>query len=136
MIKIGYACENDFQYILENDRHILKELIGRKIRDKEIIVARDFDGSNIGWLRFGYFWDNTPFMNMLFVDEGHRGKGTGKELVLFFESEMKIRGYRSVMTSSQADEQAQHFYRKAGYKDTGSLLLDTQPMEILFIKNI
>ena len=75
-------------------------------------------------------------MNMLFVDEDHRGKGTGKELVLFFESEMKKKGYKSVMTSSQSDEQAQHLYRKAGYKDTGSLLLDNQPLEIIFIKNI
>lgn len=55
MIKIEYASENDFQYILENDRHISKELIGRKIRDKEVIVAKDFDGSNIGWFKIRLF---------------------------------------------------------------------------------
>jgi ribosomal protein S18 acetylase RimI-like enzyme len=135
-MKIEYACENDYKYIQDKDHHISKEMTCRKIRDKEIIVARDSDGSNIGWLRFGFFWDNTPFMNMLFVDEDHRGRGTGKELVLFFENEMKKKGYSTVMTSSQADEQAQHFYRKAGYKDTGCLVLDSQPVEIFFIKNI
>jgi len=38
------------------------------------------------------------------------------------------------------DEQAQHFYRKLGYQEAGSLLITDpefqQPMEMFFIKNI
>ena len=33
------------------------------------------------------------------------------------------------MTSTQADEQAQHFYRKPGYVDRGFLVLDGTPFE-------
>lgn len=40
------------------------------------------------------------------------------------------------MTSSQADEQTRHFYRKPGYTDTGSLLLSDEPMEIIFTKEL
>ena len=34
-----------------------------------------------------------------------------------------------IMTSTQVDEQAQHFYRKLGYRDRGSLFLDHTPLE-------
>lgn len=47
-------------------------------------------------------------------------------------------GYKMVMTSTQADEDSQHFYRKLGYIDKGCLLLDNtpfeQPMEMFMIK--
>lgn len=49
---------------------------------------------------------------------------------------MKSKGYELVMTSSLSNEQAQHFYRKLGYKDSGSLLLDDEPLEIIFTKSI
>lgn len=47
---------------------------------------------------------------------------------------MKQKGFKTVMTSTQSDEDAQHFYRKLGYRDVGCLLLDTQPLEIILIK--
>jgi len=58
--------------------------------------------------------------------------------MLHWENEMRELGYNMVMTSTQADEQAQHFYRKLGYIDRGCLILDNtlfeQPQEILMIK--
>lgn len=135
-MKIDYANELDFQYIFDNDKHLPKHLIQSKIRDKEIIIAKDADNKNIGWLRYGYFWDNIPFMNMLFIADGHRNNGVGKQLNRFWESEMKSKGFSMVMTSTLSNEQAQHFYRKLGYKDSGSLLLENEPLEIIFIKKI
>ena len=45
-----------------------------------------------------------------------------------------------LLTSAQADEEAQCFYRKLGYKDCGGLVMDIpgyeQPMELFFIKAI
>ena len=135
-MKIEYASEVDYQYIIDNDKHISKELIQTKIKAKEIIIVRDVDNKNIGWLRYSYFWDNTPFMNMLYLNANYRYKGLGKELVEFWESEMKYKGYDLVMTSTLSNEQAQHFYRKLGYKDSGSLLLENEPLEIIFTKKI
>lgn len=136
MMKFEYASKSDFQFILDNDRHISKQLIKNKLKEKEIMIAKDQDNKVIGWLRYNYFWDNTPFMNMLYLNEKYRNKGIGKELVGFWENEMKSKGYELVMTSTLSNEQAQHFYRKLGYKDSGSLLLDDEPLEIIFTKNI
>ena len=45
-----------------------------------------------------------------------------------------------LMTSTQVDEDAQHFYRKLGYKDSGGFIVDVpgyeQPMEMIMIKAV
>lgn len=135
-MKIEYGSELDYQFIHDNDRHISKELVKNKLKEKEIIIAKNQDNKIIGWLRYGYFWDKIPFMNMLYLNEAYRNKGIGKELVRFWESEMKKKGYDLVMTSTLSNEEAQHFYRKLGYKDSGSLILDNEPLEIIFTKRI
>lgn len=73
-------------------------------------------------------------MNMLYILEDYRRQGGGQLLVRFWEQQMRKSGYRFVMTSSQSDEQGQHFYRKSGYTDSGSLLLRNEPLEIIFVK--
>jgi ribosomal protein S18 acetylase RimI-like enzyme len=133
---IEFAKESDYEYIVECDHHILEKLIVTKIEKNEIHIIRDQNNMNIGWMRYGYFWDNTPFMNMIWVDEQYRGKGLGKQVVLFWEYEMKQKGFNLVMTSTLANEEAQHFYRKLGYQDAGCLLLENQPLEIILTKMI
>ncbi|GMK40263.1 N-acetyltransferase [Paenibacillus sp. CCS19] len=133
---IDIAIESDYSYIRERDRHIAEHLILAKIKEKEIYILRDEHGSYFGWMRYGYFWDNTPFMNLIWLDEPFRGSGIGRQVVLRWEADMKQRGHTFVMTSTQADEGAQHFYRKLGYRDAGCLVLDTQPLEIIMTKTL
>ncbi|MFC5528319.1 GNAT family N-acetyltransferase [Cohnella yongneupensis] len=135
-MKIDYATEADYEYIVECDRHILKSLVLSKIHNNEIYIIRNQVNQNIGWMRYGYFWDNTPFMNMIWIDEGYRNSGIGKTVVLFWEDLMKLRGFKLVMTSTLANEEAQHFYRKLGYIDSGCLLLEGEPLEIILTKKI
>ena len=74
-------------------------------------------------------------MNLLYILEGHRKEGFGGQLMACWERQMRAAGHKLVMTSTRSDEQAQHFYRKAGYVDCGSLLLPGEPLEILFRKD-
>ena len=57
-----------------------------------------------------------------------------------WENEMRGRGYDLVMTSTQADETAQHFYRKLGYQDIGGFVLPfpghEQPTELILAKEL
>lgn len=77
---------------------------------------------------------------MIMIDVYYRGKGYGKNLMEYWESDMKSKGYGMLLTSTQVDEEAQHFYRKLGYKDCGGFIIDipqyAQPMEMFFIKAI
>ena len=135
-IIIDFATVQSMDFLKANDRHIPPELLIEKVQRKEIILAKNA-GKIIGWLRFGYFWDQYPFMNMLMILEEYRRKGTGKLLVSFWENEMVQKGFDAVFTSTLANEEGQHFYRKLGYVDSGCLLLETEPaLEIIMRKRL
>ena len=133
-MRVIAAMDSDYEYIRTHDHHILESLILPKIKGNEIYILQNEGESIIGWMRYGYFWDNTPFMNMIWIDEPYRSKGLGKKAVLFWEDEMKKQGFKMVMTSTLSNEGAQHFYRKLGYRDSGCLILEDEPLEILLTK--
>ena len=114
---IRYANENDIEIISKYDKHISKEELANIIKLKRVIVMYE-DDKFVGWLIYNLFWDNTPFMNMLYLLDNERGKGNGSRLVIFWENEMKQKNYEFVLTSTQSNEEAQFFYRKIGYVDS------------------
>ncbi|MCH5316706.1 MAG: GNAT family N-acetyltransferase [Eubacterium sp.] len=134
-MNIRLAKKADLPFLEKNDRHIRPSEIKALVGQNRILLV-EMDGEIIGWLRWSLFWDNTPFMNMLYFLEGYRGKGYGRQIVEHWETQMRNCGYDMVMTSSLSDEQAQHFYRKLGYVDSGSLLLPGEALEIIFTKKI
>lgn len=134
-VKIRLAGENDFSVLSENDNHVSSAMLKKKISDKNILIA-DEDDKFAGWLRYNFFWDEIPFMNMLFVTEKFRGKGIGAELVRQWERLMREQGCKTLLTSTRADENAQHFYRKLGYKDLGGFFPFCGEYEIIFGKRL
>lgn len=132
-VKIRLAEESDFEILSRNDRHISAEVLKKKISDKNILVAEAEDVF-AGWLRYNFFWDEIPFMNMLFVIEKFRGMGIGEKLVREWESLMSEQGHKLLLTSTQANEYAQHFYRKQGYRDLGGFTPFGEEYEIILGK--
>ena len=47
---------------------------------------------------------------------------------------MEKNGYKNVLTLTQSNEEAQHFYRKLGYKEIGGFKYLNDPFEIIFQK--
>lgn len=137
MLTIRYAEPGDKAFWFTLDRHISEAEFDRKTRDKMGYVLLD-GAIPIGLLRYNLFWDNTPFCNLLSIAPACQHRGFGKKLMLHWEEDMRNLGYKWVMVSTQADESAQHFYRKTGYQDAGALVLNilqaAQPMELFFVK--
>ena len=129
------AILKDFETLASHDRWISKKELQSVIANGRVLVAEE-NGVFAGWLRYGLFWDEIPFMNMLRFKEEYCGKGYGRELVAFWESEMKKEGFCTVMTSTSSAEGAQHFYRKLGYSETGGFLPEGEPFELLFMKRL
>lgn len=130
-----YAVEKDINLLARYDKHITPSELRNSVKSNRIIVMHDGDRF-IGLLRYNLFWDNIPFMNMLYITDGERGNGCGSKLVDCWENNMKELGYDKVMTSTQSDERGQFFYRKHGYKDCGVLLLPDETAEIIFYKSL
>jgi GNAT superfamily N-acetyltransferase len=129
------ARESDFEGIIALDHHISKDILAKKIDNKEVYIVKENE-IVIGTLRYSLFWDNTPFMNLLYISKEYQRKGYGTLLVSHWENDMISKGFKIVMTSTLANEEAQHFYRKNGYKDIGGFVLPDEPLELLFIKEI
>ena len=134
-MRVSSAALDDLDFLVAEDHHINRDVIRDKITRREVMVAH-VENRRVGFLRHGYFWDEIPFMNLLWVEEQSRGKGYGTQLVSFWESEMRKLGHDSVMTSSSSSERAQHLYRRLGYVDVGSLLMPDEPLEIVFLKGL
>lgn len=134
-MNIRKAEEKDIKILSEKDMHICETELQNLIHLKRIYISEQ-EHQFMGWLRYGLFWDNTPFMNMLYLLEDFRGKGYGKALVNYWEMEMKQSGYDVVMTSTVSDEYAQHFYHKLGYKTVGGFTPHDSPYEILLEKEL
>ncbi len=134
-IEIRYAQISDGEFWFSLDRHMSKEEFLNKLHAKRGYVL-SVCGKPAGILRYNLFWDNTPFCNLLYIADKFQRRGFGRKLLEHWERDMKSKGFNTLMTSTQADEEAQHFYRKLGYKDCGGLILDSQPTEIFLIKLI
>ena len=139
MLTIRYLKLSDKTFWYRLDQHLPEKEFDNKVQTKRgyILLLND---KPIGLLRYNLFWDNTPFCTMVFVDWEYQRKGYGRKLIEYWEHDMKAQGYQMLLTSTQVDEEAQHVYRKLGYKDCGGFVIDipefAQPMEMFFIKSI
>lgn len=119
------------------DRHLSQETFERKVCE-EMVWILYIDDTPAGVLRWGLFWDTIPFLNLIFLDEQYRRIGLGRWAMNCWEKQMKQQGYGFIMVSTQVDEEAQHFYRKLGYRDMGAIAMDfpgyQQPLEMFLGK--
>jgi len=137
MVDVLYVTESDKTFWFTLDKHFNESEFYLKIRDKRGYII-SVENKPIGVMRYNLMWDNTPFLTLIYIDDVHQSKGYGKQAMLFWENEMLELGYEMVMTSTQVNEQAQHFYRKLGYIERGGIFLDgtpfEQPQEMFMIK--
>lgn len=137
MFQIRYLEEKDKEFWYTLDQHLPEAEFIKKVTDKRGYVILHGE-KPIGIMRYNMFWDNTPFLTLIYIDFSYHNKGYGRKAMEFWEDEMAKQGYKMIMTSTQVDEQAQHFYRKLGFKDCGCLVLDLpgfeQPLEMFMVK--
>lgn len=138
-IRIRYARPEDADFWFSLDGHLSRVAFKDKVRDRMAYVLL-CDGQPAGLLRYNLFWDEHPFCTMLYIAPDRQRQGLGARLLRHWEKDMRARGYGLALTSTQADEDAQRFYRRMGYRDCGGLVLDvppwTQPMELILCRDI
>ena len=138
-IEVRYAGAEDRAFWFSLDRHLPPSAFDAKVKDRMAYVLTK-DGEPAGVLRCSLFWDTIPFCNLVYIRETEQRKGLGRQLMTYWENDMRDRGYDLVLTSTQSDEAAQHVYRKLGYTDCGGLTLPfpgfEQPMELILGKKL
>lgn len=134
-LHIRLAQENDIAFLAAQDPHISAMMRQRKIAAGEILIALA-EHEPIGFLRWGWFWDTIPFMNMLIVVEMWRRKGVATRLITDWEAAMQEKNAECVLTSTLSNETAQHLYRKCGYQDLGGFIMPNEPLELVLFKQL
>lgn len=87
-VRIRAATEEDLPFLAPNDPHIKRDELERIIQAGRVLVAEE-DQRPVGLARWGLFWDEIPFLNMLFVLPAHRGRGLGTRLIGEWEAEQR-----------------------------------------------
>jgi ribosomal protein S18 acetylase RimI-like enzyme len=127
------ASDSDLDFLNAADSHLPSDVLPGLVAAERVLVG-ELDGEVVGLLRWGLFWDQVPFMNMLWVLPDRRGQGVGTALVDAWEEAQRGAGHDLVLTSTMSDERSQHLYRRLGYVDTGALLLPGEPAELILRK--
>ena len=145
---IELAQSKDKQKIAKLDSHIHTAHLGECIWNGQVYVLKDDSIKNggqnhrlkdpvVGVLRYSLFWQSIPFLDLLYIAEDYRRKGFGTQMMSQWEHNMKLRGYKYVMTSTQADEDAWRFYEKLGYSKVGGFLPPEQDVdEWIYLKRL
>jgi len=132
-ICIRPAALDDAAVIMQHENHLTLGETEDKIGRGEFIVA--YDGKEfVGWIRYNLFWDLIPLMNMIKVSPEYRGEGIGAKMVGYWENKMRERGFDRVLTTTQQNENAQHFYNAVGYRAIGGFMLTGNVYDLVFEK--
>jgi len=133
---IRLATQDDLEFLDKYDPLLMHDVLVDKINRGEVYVAGN-DDQLTGFARYDFLCDLDPFLTLIYVLEPYRRKGFGTQLMEYWEQQMKEKGHRFLITSTQSDEDAQFFYRKQGYTDSGSILFPGQvPTELVLLKQL
>ena len=128
MFSMSYATLEDKPHFCNEWENLPESEYESKIRDKRCYVIK-LEDTHIGYMRYNLIFDFIPFLTCFYINDAHQGKGFGKKAMEHWENEMRSFGYKMIMVSTQVNEEGQHFYRKLGYKDMGSIVMDFPPYE-------
>ena len=129
------AAETDFDFLRGFSNEPGDAQLRTQIRDGRLRIIEPA-GVPAGFIKFYVLWETLPFMEVIILLEDRRGRGLGREAVRQWEREMAARSFTRVIISTQANETAQGFWRRIGYKDCGSLNLPDRPIELFMFRDI
>lgn len=129
------ATHQDLDFLTENEKEIQYDALLESI-DKRRIYILEVDNKRVGWLRFNLFWDHIPFLNMLFILQEQRNQGLGSYLLEHWETQMRMLGEATLMTSTLVHEEAIHFYLQYGYKVVGGFHPSQDEYEVILKKDL
>lgn len=88
----------------------------KNIDDDEMFFVAEENDEIVGYILGEPMKDNLAFLSLLTVDESHRGKGLGKQLLAKFEEQCKKKRLNPIIFyAPKFNENTTAFYNKQGY---------------------
>ncbi len=109
----------EIKFIRESLYQFNKEIVGDDGHTPITIIEYDENGDVIGGILGGTYW-GWMYVDILWVQENHRRRGLGSNLLQKAEEEARRRGCHHVHLDTMS-WQAPDFYKKHGYEIIGVL---------------
>ncbi len=132
---IRAARESDFTFLRGFSTDPTDRQLEAQIQDGRLRIIESTEGQ-VGFIKFYVLWEILPFIEVIIVREECRRCGIGRRAVRGWEMEMAARSLSRAIVSTQANETAQEFWRRIGYRDCGSLALPGRPLELFMYRDI
>lgn len=117
-ISVRRAAHSDLAFVSQ-DGYTTDETVRRKIEQGEVFVV-EVDGAPAGYLRLEFLWSIQPYVALIRVLEGCRGRGLSRALLAFVETSLRSQGHTALFSSSQVDEpEPQAWHRHMGFEECG-----------------
>jgi len=129
------AQESDLPFLRNFSQHPSDDRLRAQIRDGRLLIIESAEAP-VGFLKFYVLWEHLPFMEVIVIRDDHRRRGIGRQAVREWEELMADRSHNIAIVSTQADETAQHFWRRLGYRDCGTLALPGRPLELFLYREL
>lgn len=129
------AQETDLAFLRDFSSECRDEQLRAQIRDGRLRIINSSEGP-VGFIKFYVLWEVLPFIEVVIIRKDCRRRGIGRAAIRSWEEEMAARSFQRAIISTQADETAQHFWRRVGYQDCGSLALPGRPLELFMYRDI
>jgi GNAT superfamily N-acetyltransferase len=91
-VTTNVASSADLPFLGDVDTHVSADTLADLVSMRRVMVVAA-DGDAVGFLRWGLFWDQIPFMNLLWVLPDWRGRGVGTTLVEAWETSQLAAGH-------------------------------------------
>lgn len=133
-IRFAVAADAEF---LTRHVYVSEEVIGRKIALDEYVVVTSAD-QLVGFLQLEYLWSLVPYIGLIRVLPDYRRQGLGTAMLNFVERFLYEREFRSLYSSSQADEpDPQVWHRRVGFEECGVITgINDGVDEVFFCKTL
>lgn len=116
---VRLAQETDIPALQQLDRWPKEHIWRQKIGAGEVVVL-EYEGQVIGLIRYTVLWTTVPFMGLIEIEEGHRGKGYSRLMLSFLKDHLREQGYVALLSSSQTDEpEPQAWHLHMGFSSNG-----------------
>lgn len=111
---------SDLGEIYFKEKNLLS-IVEKAIDTSTVYVAITDDIVGFIWSDDYGVFDKYPYLHMVIVDEKHRSKGYGEQLLAFFEKELYGNQNKLFMMVGEYNPRAKSLYETVGYKEVGRL---------------
>lgn len=99
------------------------EFWNTRINEKRVFIAKN-NNKPIGLLTYTIWWGNTPFLELIHIQDHFQRQGIARELLRIAAKDIKTKTFKTLISSCEiSNEDSLLFHAALGFKKLNSLTL-------------